>query len=599
MLSRESSAEPGKWMTSRAEYQRGIMDAGSDPRVETVIVMSAAQVGKTEILNNVIGFYIQHDPSPILLVQPTLEMAEAWSKDRLAPMIRDTPSLQGKVRDPRSRDSNNTLLHKVFPGGHITTCGANSPASLASRPIRVVGCDEVDRYPASAGPEGDPLALVKKRTATFWNRKVFLMSTPTVKGASRIEVAYQASDQRLYFVPCPHCGRRQVLRWAHVRWEPGDPETARYECEACGQPWNEAQRLDAIRHGGWVATATSHGIAGFHLPGLYSPWVSLAEAVREFLEAKKLPETLRVWVNTYLGETWEDQGEQVDDVGLYDRREDYETDVPRSVVVLTAGVDVQDDRLECELVGWGRYEESWSLDYRVFHGDPAGFDVWRDLDVFLTSRWTHPDGRALKIATAFVDSGGHHTQAVYSFCKPREALRIYACKGVGGEGRPLIGRPSKNNKGKIKLFALGVDTAKELIYARLKIKEQGPGYCHFPKRYDEEYFRQITAEKVITRYHRGFAKRVWEKKGRMIRNEALDCRVYALAAFALLGTNINKLADRIERRMRRDQPEPEDQQPEVVESEPMVPDPSPVPPARRKPRPGRKGRGGFVNSWRF
>ena len=303
-LSSESSAEAGRWSTSRAEYQRGMMDAVSDPMIETVVLMTAAQVGKTELINNVVGFHIHQDPAPMLVVQPTLEMAQTWSKDRLAPAIRDTAVLAERIADPRARDSGNTTLHKVFPGGHVTACGANSPSSLASRPCRVILCDEVDRYPISAGSEGDPVGLAKRRSATFWNRKIILVSTPTDKGASRIEQAFAESDQRRYFVKCVDCGEHQTLKWSNVRWEHDRPATACYVCEHCGSLWDDAQRFRAIRYGEWRATAAGDGkTAGFHLSALYSPWTPLEDSVRDFLASKRDPMRLKTWVNTFLGET--------------------------------------------------------------------------------------------------------------------------------------------------------------------------------------------------------------------------------------------------------------------------------------------------------
>lgn len=570
-LSPESSAEPGSWNTSRAEYQRGIMDALSDPSIETVVVMSSAQVGKTEILNNAIGYFISQDPSPMLVVQPTLDMAQTWSKDRLAPMLRDTPILGGLVKDPRARDSGNTTLHKIFPGGHVTACGANSPSSLASRPVRNVFFDEVDRFPVSAGSEGDPVGLGKKRASTFWNRKILLVSTPTNKGASRIETAFEESDQRRYHVNCPDCGHSQVLRWSNVKWEEGKPETAKYACDDCGSLWDDAQRARVIKHGKWLAEKPTKKIAGFHLSALYSPWTPLEDGVRDFLEAKKQPATLKVWVNTYLGETWEESGEQIDDYDLSNRAEDWDA-VPEDVVLLTAGIDVQDDRLEAEIVGWGRDEESWSIAYKTIHGDPSAPTVWRDLDEFLNQSFEHELGDDMIVRAACIDSGGHHTQAVYKYVAPREGKRIFAIKGVGGEGRPIVGKPSKNNIGKIKLFPVGVDTAKLLLFSRFKIAEPGPGYCHFPVGREDEYFKQLTAEKIATRYHKGFAKREFVKT--RTRNEALDVRVYAMAALSLLNVNLTSLAKQMEHRKEAKE--------QVKEQKPII----------------RQKQSSFVNRWR-
>lgn len=549
-LSSESSAEPGKWHTDRAPYQREMMDAICDPRAEMVVIMSSAQIGKTEIINNVIGFHIQLDPAPILLLQPTLEMAEAWSKDRFAPMLRDTQSMHGLVKDPRSRDSGNTLLHKRFPGGHITMAGANSPASLASRPIRLVLCDEVDRYPVSAGTEGDPVSLAKKRTTTFWNRKVLLTSTPTIKGASRIESAFEHSDQRRFYVPCPHCGEKQTLKWQQVKWQQdeekeGDerhkPETAAYVCEHNGCIIEDAEKLGMLKRGEWIAEAPFQGIIGFHINELYSPWVSFAQMVAEFLKAKKLPETLKTWVNTSLGEPWEEAGEIVEADSLMARKESWGNEAPEPVVLVTAGVDVQGDRLEVEVKGWGVGEECWSLDYRIFYGDPAQPMVWQELDSYLQQPIKSKTGLYLSIACTCVDSGGHHTQMVYDFCGKRATRAVFAIKGINQPARPLVGRPSRNNRYKIRLYPIGVDTAKEVIYGRLRITEPGHGYFHFPVERDREYFLQLTAEKQVTRFTKGVARREWLKI--RARNEVLDCTVYALAALKLLSPNLEQLAE--------------------------------------------------------
>ena len=507
--------------------------------------MSSSQIGKTEILNNIVGYHVAQDPSPILVVQPTLDMAQTWSKDRLAPMIRDTPSLAYLVKDPRARDSGNTTLHKVFAGGHITACGANSPSSLASRPIRVVLCDEVDRYPVSAGSEGDPVSLAKKRAATFWNRKILMSSTPTNKGASRIEIAYEESDKRRYTVPCQHCKEDQFLEWSNVKWDKDKPETARYVCPLCGTEWDESERIRSIRQGKWVATEEFKGVAGFHLSALYSPWTPIVDGVRDFLEAKKQPATLRVWINTYLGESWEEEGDQVDDFSLSNRAEEWDA-IPNDVLLLTAGVDVQDDRLEAEVVGWGLDEESWSIAYKTFYGDPSAPHIWKDLDEFLAQTYEHESGEDMIVRATCVDSGGHNTQAVYKYVHPREGKRIFAIKGVGGEGKPIVGKPSKNNIGKIKLFPVGVDTVKLLLFSRFKIQEAGAGYCHFPVGREDEYFKQLTAEKIATRYHKGFARREFVKT--RTRNEALDVRVYAMAALSLLNVNLASLAKRADLR---------------------------------------------------
>lgn len=534
------------------------MDAISDPRIETVVVMSSAQVGKTEILNNVVGYYIHQDPSPLLLLQPTLDMAHTWSKDRLAPMLRDTPALRGRVQDPRSKNSGNTLLHKQFPGGHITMAGSNSPASLASRPVRVVLCDEVDRYPRSAGTEGDPVSLARVRAKTFWNRKIILTSTPTDKGASRVELEFEASDKRYFHVPCPSCGEEQRLQWSQVTWHRDDerhyPETARYACEHCGSAWTDAERYQAVKRGQWIASEPTKRRAGFHLSELYSPWVSLESIVVAFLEAKGNPELLKTWVNTSLGETWEDQGDAIDEGLLYNRREDYRR-VPEDALLLTAGVDIQEDRIELEVVAWGEGEESWNVDYRVINGDTSTDVPWIDLEDALLCEYEHELGAMMRIAAVVVDSG-FRANSVYDFVKQSGHPRVYAGKGVAGEGRPVVkvsrkqsGRKTRN----VDVYAIGVDDAKSLIHARLKIEEPGAaGYSHFPDSRELEYFEQLTAEKQITKYIKGFPRREWVKT--RARNEALDCRVYSYAALKILNPIWSALARKLQ--PQTDEPEP-------------------------------------------
>lgn len=570
-LSPEASAEPGRWYTSRAEYLRGIMDAVNDPSVRQVVVMSSAQVGKTELILNILGYHIAHDPAPILCIQPTLQMGQAFSKDRLAPMLRDSPCLKGKVKDPRSRDSGNTTLHKVFPNGHVTIAGANSAAGLASRPVRIVLCDEVDRYPPSAGSEGDPVKLAVRRSQTFWNSKVITVSTPTVKGLSRIETEYLQSDQRQFFVPCKDCGENQTLKWSNVRWEKEDASSAHYVCDGCGSIWNDSDRYRGIKSGHWEAQNDTKGIAGFHLSGLYSPWITLEDAVSDFLEAKKLPETLKVWVNTFLGESWEDAGENLKHVDLRSNSFEDSDQIDDRIVGITAGIDTQDDRLEYEIVGWGRDEESWSIGYGQIYGDLSTPAPWQDLDEVLKQKFITYTERELPIRSACIDSGGHYTQAVYNFVRPREARRVFAVKGMGGEQRPLVSRPTRNNIGKIRLFSIGTFPIKELLFSRFRITKEGPGFCHFPESRDDEYFAQLTeSEKIVTKYSKGYPRREFVKTRN--RNEALDLRVYAYSALCILNVNLNAVADRV----RNEKPS---------EKKPKL------------PRPLRKKQS-FVNSWR-
>lgn len=534
-----------------------MMDTVNDPDVERIVIMSAAQIGKTECLNNILGYLVEIEPGPILIVYPTVEMGQAWSKDRLSPMFRDTPSLKGKMFDYKSpvKIADSTILHKIFPGGHLTITGANSAASLAARPIRIVLGDEIDRYPLSVGAEGDPLELAFKRTTTFWNRKEIVTSTPTVHGISKIEQLWDESDKRYFYVPCPHCNKYQPFHWRNMKWDKDKnnrhlPETAYCKCEFCKEKITNNHKLNMLLLGEWRATQPFKKTAGFHLNEMYSPWVKFGEMVAKFLKAKKNRVTFQTFVNTSWGETWKEGAIVLNDGTLYERREKYNAQVPEPVVILTAGIDMQDDRIEVEVVGWGKGEESWSIDYKVFHGDPSRKQVWKDLDDYIfNERFKHKSGLELKISCSCIDTGGHHTQRVYAFVKPRQYKRLFAIKGSPLPGKPVMGKPSVRNKMRVKLFPVGTDTAKELIYGRLKNDDFSEGYMHFPDHYDLEYFAQLTAEQLVSRYRQGKETRVWVKKRE--RNEALDCRVYALAALYILNANLGRLSVSQERKIKK------------------------------------------------
>lgn len=519
---------------------RAIMDSVSDPNIETVVIMTSSQVGKTEALLNVIGFHMHQDPAPILLIMPTLDIGEAFSKDRLAPMVRDTPVLRELVSDPKTRDSGNTLLHKTFPGGHITIAGANSPASLASRPIRIVLCDEVDRYKLSAGTEGDPVNLARKRATTFWNRKFIMVSTPGIKGLSRIEREWEISDQCYGFVPCEDCGEYQKLVWSNVRWDAGEPSTAHYVCSVCGSVWDDPKRWRSLQHIVYRPTARFRGVKGFHINEVYSPWVKLSEMVQNFLDAKGDSEMLKTFVNTSLGQPFEYDAEKVDGHVLMSRMEDWGDEAPDDVLVVTCGVDVQSDRLEVERVGWGVEEESWSLDYKIIYGDPSGPEIWNELESYLLTPTRRVDGMVIPVHSACVDHGGHHAGAVSNFVRDRLRSRVYAIKGMAGPGKSIWPKRATKTKLNINLFVIGVDPAKDAIYSKLKVREPGPGYCHFPVGRDHAYFDQLTAEQIETKYVKGFSQRVYILPGGR-RNEALDVRVYAYAALQSLNVRWGRL----------------------------------------------------------
>jgi len=495
---------------------------------------------------------MHQDPCPIMLIEPTLDIAEAYSKDRLAPMIRDTAVLRALIAEPRTRDGGNTLLHKQFRGGHVTLVGANSPSGLASRPIRVILADEISRYLPSAGTEGNPLRLADRRATTFWNRKKIYVSSPGILGLCNITREFELSDQQFYHVPCHHCGRPQIMEFKQLRWDSGRPDSAHYICVYCSATWNDAQRIEAVMIAedegfGWSATAEFRGVAGHSIWAIYSPWMTHAEIAKTYVEAKHAldqgdPEPLKTWTNTIEGRAWVDVGQRANPEPLVERLENYSADsLPWQILYLTAAIDTQDDRLEIKVVGWraeNRMDppESWIVLHKILYGDPAQTDLWTDADELLLRDYRTMDGRTLKVSVTAVDTGGHHAESVYRFCNKRMARRVYAIKGAPG-ARPIWparAGASKKYKG-TKVFILGVDTAKDAIFARLKVADQGPGYIHFPVTsdasgvFDLKYFQQLTCEYVKTKFIRGHAVREWFKPVGA-RNEAFDLMVYNFAA---------------------------------------------------------------------
>lgn len=556
-----TSPEPGPWRTDRVPYLREPMDVATDSETEFIVMMCSSQVGKSELLLNVMGYYCDQEPAPQLMVQPTVDAAEAFSKERIDPTFRYSPGLKGKLeagKDGRgtSRKSSTTIRMKHYAGGYLAMVGANSPAGLSSRPIRILLADEVDRYGVTK--EGDPLKLAIQRTTNFHNRKICLVSTPTVEGRSSIEEWFKRSDQRYYHVPCQHCGGFQVLKWSRVKWDRDEsgnhlPDTARYECEHCGEAMRGPGRPNSamLEAGYWKATRKSR-IAGFHINSLYSPWVELRALVAEWVEANKTRDRkgLMEFINLKLGEPWQERDDDMDYDHLFGkRREYYDAELPDGVLVLTAGVDVQDTYLAAEVVGWGIGYESWGIEYKIFMGDPGQSAVWMQLDDFLQKTWQLGDGTALGVSCACVDSGGHFTTEVYRFTKAREYRRVYAIKGRGGQGIPLVGKPVRNNRIGAVRFDLGVDSGKATVMSRIKIEEEGPGYCHFPRDqqrgYDLEYFRGLLSERLKYEYRNGKVKVSWDQIYE--RNEPLDCRNYATAAIEILSPNFEALAAMPER----------------------------------------------------
>lgn len=558
ILSTKTSAEPGQWRTSRTPFLREIMDNLSVTSLYTEItLMKGTQIGGTECGYNFLGYIIDYAPGPTMFVMPTLDDAKRNSKVRIQPFIDDCPRLKEKVKDAKSRDSGNTLLLKEFPGGLLNLTGANSSAGLRSIPIKYLILDEKDEYPFDVGGQGDPSDLASKRTDTFASKKkIFNISTPTIEDKSKIESDYLKTDQRKYFVPCPKCDHYQWLQWQQIKWEKHKPETVYYECEneECKYQIKNWEKTKMLAKGEWRATSVSidSKSIGYHLSGLYSPvgFFSWEDVIKQWEKAhypNKDLEKLKTFINTVLGETWKDKGEAPEWKKLYLRRENYEMNsLPNGVCFLTVGVDIQADRIECEIVGWGRNKVTWSIDYRIFYGPTSAIDSdpWIHLHSLLGELWTTPNGAELPIKLMAVDSGWN-TQIVYSWVRQFPISKVVAIKGSDfqstmiGAGKPvdvkLKGRKIKRHA--LKLFNIGVSIIKQELYGWLKQEEPTEnestpyGYCHFPE-YDEEHFKRLTSETLETKWVKGKKKYEWVANGR---NEQLDCRVYARAAASLVG----------------------------------------------------------------
>lgn len=549
VLSPEASFRAGPYSSDDAPYQKEPQDAMGDPSIRAVVLMWASQLGKTEILNNFVGYRIDLDPGPMLNLQPTLDMAKSWSKDRLATMLRDTPRLKGRVADVRTRDSDNTMLHKMFAGGHLTIVGANSPAGLAARPIRDLLQDEIDRYPASAGSEGDPSSIAKSRTSTFPNSKDIKVSSPTLKG-SPIDKAFDESDQRYYLVPCPHCGHEQKLEFGGkdttygLKWDADKPETAHYVCAACTCVIEETDKPLMLKHGRWVAENPTSRTPGFRLSALYSPFFTWARLVERWLGDKKEPLKLRSFVNTILCEPWEETGERVTRHILEDRQsalpeKDGKKLVPMKAAVLTRAVDVQGDRLETAVWAWGDGEECWRVDFKLIPGDPAKPACWKELASLIDKVYTHESGQSMRVSVTFVDTGGHHSEQAYNFARGRVAKKVFAIKGSSlQQGVPIVSEPKRNAAKRVVMYSVGSFTGKEVLMSRLaKIEDAGPGYIHLPDDMDPEHLDQLLNEKLLTTFVKGRPVRAWHQTGP---NEQIDLFVYAYAALHSLGPKVTR-----------------------------------------------------------
>jgi phage terminase large subunit GpA-like protein len=564
ILSGKDSAEPGPYRVDRTPYAREPMDclSAASP-VEEVVLMWGAQTSKTTIGSNWIGYLVHINPGPVMIVQPTLDLAKRYSRQRLMPMIEESPALRRKVRENRSRDESNTTLLKEFSGGVLAISGANSAAGLRSMPVRDLFTDEEDGYPVDVDGEGDPVLLAKARQTTFSRRKHLRTSTPTTRDFSRIEAAYLASDRCRYHVPCPHCGELQALEWGAdsehgIKWDRDAegrlmPGSVRYVCRHNGCEILEHHKPAMLAGGCWVPQnpdAKDGRVRGFHLSSLYSPlgWLSWTELVEEWQRAREATRAgdasqLRVFINTRLAETFEEQGDKADQHALRRRAGDYPLRQVRwGMFVMTLGVDVQGDRLEAYLWAWGRNMESQLVDRAVFYGDPAlpeseAGSPWAALTEYRRTPVQHVSGKTVPLLATGIDTGGHHTQAVYAYVRAHQHAKVLAMKGSSIGGKAIIGKPTDqdiNWRGQklrrgVKLWPIGTDTAKKDIYGRLRKAEPGAGFVHFSRHLPAEVFEQITAERLVTRYVKGHPKLEWVKPpGR--RNEALDCAVYALAA---------------------------------------------------------------------
>ena len=567
-LSAESAAEPGPWRTERTPYLREPMDAFTDPKVRHIVMVAASQVGKSEFLNNCIGYIIDEDPGSILFIHPTTIDAQEYSKLRIAPMLRDSPALRQKIAAPKSRDSHNTILQKAYPGGILTMCGSTEAHALASKPIRYVFGDERDRWATSAGNEGDPWDLAMARQTTFYNAKAVEVSTTTIKNASAIEAAYYTGTMERWNSKCPHCGEYHEIRWSDIRFEHDEiivshkktykVKKVYYTCPGCGCISTEAEMKRAPAK--WIAEnpeAYSQGTRSFWLNAFVSQWASWETIVLKYLSALGSTKKMQVVYNTCFGEPWEDRGDIEDEDSLLARREDYGKDkdgepieLPPGVLVLTAGVDTQDDRLEYEIVGHGHFGETWGIEKGIVMGRPDDEATWGKLDEVVFDRIFHfENGVGLRVSMSFVDEGGHFTQSVRMQCRARIGKKVFCIKGMAGQDKPYISPPKKQKiivnqiaVGTCWQYQIGVDSGKEIIMDNLRVQTPGQRYCHFPKRddYGSTYFVGLLSE---TKVYDPNKKQPWswKKIPGHERNEPLDCRNYALAAFKALPKNLDEI----------------------------------------------------------
>lgn len=565
-LSSESSAETGPWRVDRTPYLRRPLDAFTDPKVRRIVIVSSSQIGKSEFENNIIGYIIDEDPSSILFIHPNVIDAKEYSKLRIAPMIRDSPTLRRKVSDPKSRDSSNTILQKTYPGGILTMCGSTEAHALASKPIRYVIGDERDRWAVSAGKEGDPWKLAMARQITFYNAKAVEVSTPTIKGASAIEDSFLEGTMERWCVQCPHCEEYHDIRFGDIRFDKEEKivnhkkqykvTSIWYACPECGCVSDE--RTMKKQPAKWIADnpdAYDRGVLSFWINSFVSPWASWESTLLEYLYAIGSSAKMQVVYNTRFGELWEDRGDLEDEDSLLARREEYPegAELPDGVLVLTCGVDTQDDRLEYEVVGFGHFGENWGIKKGIIMGRPDDAETWNRLDDVIEHIYRFKDVTGLRISMTFVDEGGHFTQDVRLQCRARLGKKVFCIKGRSGDGVPYTAPPKKQKivvKGKFVgtcwQYQIGVDSGKQIIMDNLRVQTEGNKYSHFPKRddYGPAYFKGLLSERLVYKAERKQPWQ-WEKIPGHERNEPLDCRNYALAAFKALSPDLDAIDSRL------------------------------------------------------
>lgn len=600
-LSAESSAEIGRWKS--LPFQAPMLRAITSGKYELVVVKKSARVGYTKILNHVIGYHIEHKPSSILLVQPTIEDGEGYSKEELAPYLRDVECLRDLVSDAKAKDGTNTLNHKLYPGGVFSIIGANSPRGFRRISRRVILLDEVSGFPKSAGPEGSPVKLAIKRSEYYADRICVAGSTPTIEGECEISRMFEETDQNYFFVPCPHCGEFQYFKFKNLKWPDGAPQDAYFECEVNKCVIEHKHKFDMIEKGEFRPTSESKKsrVIGFHIWAAYSyspnsTWGNIAE---EFLEAKRGgAESIKTFVNTVTGEAYsEDYAEKTNVKDFQGRSENFGiSNIPEKTILLTAGVDVQDNRLAIEIVGWGEGDESWVISYEEIFGNPAEQAVWDQLDNVLLSPVEHPVYGKIRIQAVAVDTGGHHAHEVYAYCRDRKKYGFIAIKGASQRGKPAIGKASSqdiNLRGRtlkrgVQLYTIGVDTIKNVIYSRMKILEPGAKYVHFSNDLRDDFYQGITSERKVTKFSRGKLITEWKKLNSHVRNESWDCLVYAFAAKEHFCTKFPKNAPYSAMKKILDSKKP------AVQVESKTEEPKPV---KRRVVPPRSSGGGFADSW--